>query len=163
MAQLDRDSFAHELRDCFDVSRWVDRMLDGAPYTSAADMRVAAEAAVRELPPAEVHEFLDGVRGGGSWLDARTEAARLAEQELDEAGANDRDELKAFAEGTATYEERFGRMFVIDDDHRLPDDLIEELQRRLLLDDESEILEARDELASVIGERVETRFQSTAH
>lgn len=158
MESVDRTALTHELHGCFASDRWVEQMLAEWPYDSVEEVRVAAAGAVRDLPRDEVHDFLARSRHDHSLLSAREEAVRLADSEPDEAASDDRDDLKAYADGAATYEERFDRMFVINDRGRKPDELIDELQRRLLLDNESELAEAQDELAAIVAERAVERF-----
>lgn len=70
--------------------------------------------------------------------------------------------MKALAEGNATYEERFGRVFVIRAAGRSRLEIIDELERRLKLDDETEKREAGAQLVEIAVLRLRQTFGETS-
>ena len=140
---------------CCASSRWAERVAAGRPYRSANDVLDAADAASRDLGPADVQEALAahpriGDRAGGASREAgwsRQEQASVAD-----ADAAVRDELHA---GNLAYEERFGQVFLIRAAGRSPTEMLAELRRRLGNDPESERREVADQLREITRLRVE--------
>jgi 2-oxo-4-hydroxy-4-carboxy-5-ureidoimidazoline decarboxylase len=146
------------LPDCLAVPRWVDEVAAGGPYASLDDLLDAAGLAATPLSAEEVDQALAdhpriGERPTGSGAGADFSAAEQ------EASASDDDDLAAqLAEGNRTYEERFGRIFLIRAAGRSRPEILAELQRRLLLPPEDEVKVAASELRDIALRRVRQMF-----
>jgi 2-oxo-4-hydroxy-4-carboxy-5-ureidoimidazoline decarboxylase len=131
------------------VPSWVDAVVAGRPYgsTTALAERAAALAAAwgrPELDAALAHHPRIGERPTGD--DAESAASRREQASM--TGATT-DVAGRIAAGNAAYEQRFGRVFLVRAAGRTPDELLAELERRLRNDDDSEVVEACEQLAQI--------------
>lgn len=131
------------------VPTWVAALVAGRPYESVEELAAAAEALAaewsgEELDAALAHHPRIGGRVCGSDADAvasRREQASMAS--ADDAVA---ERIRA---GNVTYEERFGRVFLIRAAGRPPEEMLAELERRLGNDAETEVGEAVAQLVEI--------------
>jgi hydroxyisourate hydrolase len=142
------------LRSCLAVPRWIEQIANAAPFTSAQAWLECARHAADPLEPAEIDQALAdhprigaGPRGAG-----RSAAFSRAEQQAPDA--DDPDLAAAIAAGNAAYEARFGRVFLIRAAGRTRAEIRAEQQRRLALDDETEIENVGRELREIAGLRL---------
>lgn len=131
------------------IPAWVDAVVGGRPYGSVDALAYAATAAAAswtrdELDAALAHHPRIGQRPRGTGAEAA--ASRREQSAMTDAAA----EVTArIAAGNAAYEERFGRVFLIRAAGRSPEEILAELTRRLLLDDEAEAAEATEQLRQI--------------
>ena len=143
------------LRSCLAVPRWIEQVAGGAPYASAGDLLERARHAADPLETAEIEQALSdhpriGARPQGQGLSA---AFSTAEQRAPDA---DDEELAAkVAAGNAAYEKRFGRVFLIRAAGRTRAEVYAEQQRRLTLDDETDLQIVAHELREIAMLRLE--------
>ena len=143
-------AFEDELRACLHVERWVRDVARGAPYATVDDLLAAAEAAATPLSPAEIDEALSshpriGERPAG---DGAAERFSRSEQAT-AADADDATLAAAVAQGNRDYEARFGRIFLIRAAGRSRAEILAELDRRLDLDDASELAVVGEQLREI--------------
>jgi 2-oxo-4-hydroxy-4-carboxy-5-ureidoimidazoline decarboxylase len=134
---------------CLAEPRWADEVAAGAPYASADALAEAADRAARTLTAEEVEAALAdhpriGERHAGS---GRSSAFSASEQ----AASLSPDEALAerLLAGNRAYEERFGRVFLIRAAGRDRAAIVDELERRLHLDDASEAAVVADQLREI--------------
>lgn len=143
------------LRSCLAVPRWIEQVASGAPYASADDLLERARQAADPLEPAEIEEALAdhpriGARPQGQGLAAAFSTAEQRAPDADDA------ELAAkVSAGNAAYEERFGRVFLIRAAGRTRAEVFAEQQRRLALDDETDLRIVAHELREIAMLRLE--------
>lgn len=131
------------------IPAWADALVAGRPYTTVraaarAAERAAASWSLDELDAALAHHPRIGQHPGGRGAEA---AASRREQS---AMAGVSDELAAaMAEANAAYEERFGRVFLIRAAGRTPEEMLDDVHRRLVNDPETEAAEALEQLAQI--------------
>ena len=89
-------------------------------------------------------------------------SSRLSAGEQAGLGATDEGVDAAIARGNAVYEGRFGRVFLIRAAGRSRQEVLDELQRRLKNDDETEAAEAKDQLRQIASLRLAALFGETA-
>lgn len=136
------------LAACCDVPRWVDHVLAGRPYADASALTRAADGGVRELDDGEVDQALAahpriGDRASGNGREA-------AWSRNEQAGVGDDAEVRAaLAEGNRSYEERFGRVFLICASGLSAAQMLAALHGRLTNDPVAEIAVVRDELRKI--------------
>ncbi|MBI9115680.1 hydroxyisourate hydrolase [Sanguibacter suaedae] len=109
------------------VGRWVDSVAAHAPFPSMVHLLDAAAAAGDGLTPAEVDEALVGhprLRSTGTGGPVAEELERAC----------------------ATYEERFGRVFLVRTAGRSGEEILAELHRRLGLDPDTEAAHVAEQL-----------------
>lgn len=151
-----------ELRIALGVERWVDEMAGAGPFATVDDLVAAARERAARLTPTEVREALShhpriGERPTGSGAEAEHSRREQA------ASADDDPELaRRLADGNAAYEQRFGRIFLIRAAGRSRAEIVAELERRLLLDDEGETREVAAQLAEIAALRLRSMFEEAA-
>lgn len=152
------ERFRDELRACLHVERWVDEVADAAPYDSLDELLAAASAAATPLAPAEIEEALAAHPRIGENPAGDGAAARFsrAEQSSDDAG--DAELAAAVAKGNRAYEERFGRVFLIRAAGRSRSEILDELTRRLTLDDAGELAVVGEQLREIMLLRLERLY-----
>ncbi len=122
--------------------RWAERVGAARPFTDEQHLLDEADHVWRELDPADWLEALLGHprigEGGGSSQEFST---------TEQAGMADADQAvrAAIAEGNRAYEARFGHVFLISAAGRGPQDILANLQARLLNDATLEIQIAAQE------------------
>ncbi len=131
------------------IPEWVDAVVTGRPYGSAAALASHADARARtwtsaDLDAALAHHPRIGhtPAGGGAEADAsRREQASMATASGDTASA--------MAAANTAYEQRFGRVFLVRAAGRSPEEMLAEARRRLGGDDETEAAEALVQLREI--------------
>ncbi|MCP2368743.1 2-oxo-4-hydroxy-4-carboxy-5-ureidoimidazoline decarboxylase [Agromyces flavus] len=143
-------AFEDELRACLHVERWVRDVARGAPYDTVDDLLAAADAAATPLSPAEIDEALAAHPRIGERAAGDGAAERFSRSE--QAAAADADDARlaaAIAQGNRDYEARFGRIFLIRAAGRTRAEILEELHRRLGLDDGAELAVVGEQLREI--------------
>ncbi|WP_402464467.1 2-oxo-4-hydroxy-4-carboxy-5-ureidoimidazoline decarboxylase [Isoptericola aurantiacus] len=131
------------------VPTWVDALVAGRPYRSTSVLTErAAQLAARwgraELDAALAHHPRIGDRPTGTG----PEAAASRREQASMAAADDAVAAR-IAAGNRTYEERFGRVFLVRAAGRSPVEMLAELERRLGHDEDTETAEACEQLAQI--------------
>ena len=113
---------------CLGVRRWVDEVVAARPYADLEALRKQAHESALELSDDELASALTrhpriGERPEGDDSEASFSSAEQAGVE-----ASDEQRLRA---GNATYEDRFGRVFLIRAAGRSSAEILPELDRRL--------------------------------
>jgi 2-oxo-4-hydroxy-4-carboxy-5-ureidoimidazoline decarboxylase len=137
------------------VRRWIAEVEAASPFASVDELlRVASDAAT-PLSPAEIDEAIAhhpriGEKPVG---DGTAQAFSRAEQ----ASVDSDDEAlaTALAAGNAAYEARFDRVFLIRAAGRTRAEILAELSRRILLDDETELRIVGEQLRDIALLRLE--------
>ncbi len=158
MRTMTDEEFRALLLTSLDVPRWADEVMASGPFAAVSDLVFVATEVARRLSPEEVEQALAahpriGERPSG---DGIAEELSRAEQ-----SAEDADDEKLAAEliaGNEAYEERFDRVFLIRATGRSRQDIVNELHRRMVNDDESELAEVRQQLAEIAVLRIEKLF-----
>ncbi|BDZ48408.1 OHCU decarboxylase [Frondihabitans sucicola] len=147
-----------DLRAALHVERWVAEVAAGSPYDDWEALRAASGAAATPLSPAEIDEALASHPRIGEKPTGADAAAEFSRAEQQAPDVDDQHLAKALAEGNATYEERFDRVFLIRAAGRTRAEIVEELDRRLKLDDETELAIVGDELRDIALLRLEKTY-----
>ena len=140
------------------VRRWVDDVASRAPFDDLDQLLDVAREAATPLAPDEVDEAIahhprigeKPVGQGTSQSLSRGEqgtATELAEE---------------LAAGNAAYEARFGRVFIIRAAGRTRAEILAELERRLQLDDDTELVIVGEQLRDIALLRLEKLFGDDA-
>ena len=147
-----------ELRDglyaALAVPRWVADVASLGPYNTVDELLAVARAQATPLAPDEVAEAIAhhpriGEKAAGS---GTSQALSASEQGTSTEFA---DEIAA---GNAAYEEKFGRVFIIRAKGLSRADILDELNRRLKLDDATELLIVGEQLRDIALLRLQTIF-----
>jgi 2-oxo-4-hydroxy-4-carboxy-5-ureidoimidazoline decarboxylase len=136
------------------VPRWVEDVASRAPFASLAELLAVASAEATPLAPEEIaqaiaHHPRIGEKPVGQGV---SQNFSRAEQGVSEELA---DELVA---GNAAYEARFGRVFIIRAAGRTRAEILDELNRRLQLDDTTELQIVGEQLRDIALLRLEKLY-----
>jgi len=149
MKTVSTDELRNWLWSCLAVSRWVEDVLAQEPFATPADLLRAAREAATPLSRAEVTEAL-AVRA------RNVQPARdgAAEHSVSMGGAravHAQDEALSvsLAEGSLLYLKKFGRVFLTRTQGRSPQEVLNELNRRLELSDAADASTVARELRDI--------------
>ncbi|CAN5362614.1 2-oxo-4-hydroxy-4-carboxy-5-ureidoimidazoline decarboxylase [soil metagenome] len=136
------------------VTRWVEDVASRAPFESLDDLLAVASAEATPLSPDEIDEAIAHHPRIGE-----KPAGEGASQELSrsEQGAST-EFAEEIAGGNAAYEQRFGRVFIIRAAGRTRREILDELTRRLELDDAVELQVVGEQLRDIALLRLEKLF-----
>jgi 2-oxo-4-hydroxy-4-carboxy-5-ureidoimidazoline decarboxylase len=161
------DHLRVELRACLAVPRWIDEVAARAPFGSVDELLEAGREAANPLTPEEVEAALAdhpriGERPTGEGAAQQFSRAEQATLDADtDTDADDADLAAAIAEGNAVYEKRFDRVFLIRAAGRSRGEILEELNRRIRLDDNEEFAIVEQQLREIALLRLEKTFAGT--
>lgn len=140
------------------VRRWVTAVASHAPFATLDDLLTVAAREATPLSPAEIDEALshhprigERARGDGA-------AQAFSRREQASPDADDPVLASRIAEGNAAYEQRFGRVFLIRAAGRTRAEILTELERRLTLDDATELRTVGDQLREIALLRLRATF-----
>ena len=154
---LPQEEAAGELLAVCHSARWARRVAAGRPYADVAALQAAADQAWRSLgPEGWLEAFAAHPRigeGGGS-------APAWSRQEQSGVGGAGREVQDALAKGNATYEARFGHVFLIAAAGRSADEILAQLQQRLGNDPATELRVAAGEHRRITRLRIEKLMQA---
>lgn len=139
------------------VERWVDDVVRGAPFESVAQLLKVAAQAATPLSAGEIEEAIahhprigeKPVGDGAAKSFSRNEQAGLGRDLEDEAVT------ASLAAGNLSYEERFGRIFIIRAAGRTPAEILAELERRIALSSSTELEIVGEQLREIALLRIE--------
>ncbi len=140
------------------VARWIDEMLAAAPYGSVDLLVAHALEAASPLTEAEIDEALAHHPRIGETVTVDGAEAALSAAEQASPDADDAELNAQIAEGNREYEQRFGRVFLIRAAGRSRAEILIELRRRLLLDPETELETAAEQLRQIMELRLRAAF-----
>ncbi|SOE53499.1 2-oxo-4-hydroxy-4-carboxy-5-ureidoimidazoline decarboxylase [Salinibacterium xinjiangense] len=140
------------------VPRWVEDVASRAPFDDLSELLLVAYAEATPLAATEIDEAIkhhprigeQPVGSGTSHNFSRAEqgdATELAEE---------------LAAGNAGYEEKFGRVFIIRAAGRTRSEIVDELNRRMTLDDATELQVVGEQLRDIALLRLEKLFGGEA-
>lgn len=151
-----------ELREalpaCLAVPRWVDEVAGGGPYATLDDLVDAAGLAATPLSADEVQQALGDHPRIGERHTGPAAAAALSAAEQASSASDDADLAEQLAQGNRSYEERFGRIFLIRAAGRSRPEILAELRRRLILDPDDEFKVVAAELRDIALRRIRQTF-----
>ncbi|TQL54373.1 2-oxo-4-hydroxy-4-carboxy-5-ureidoimidazoline decarboxylase [Subtercola boreus] len=155
---------ASELREllipCLAVPRWVDELVDAAPYNSREALLQTARRAATPLTPDEIAEALAEHPRIGETPVGEGAAQSFSRGEQASSDSDDVVVNAAIASGNAEYERRFDRVFLIRAKGRSRAEILVELQRRMQLDDSEDIAIVGSELADIALLRLESSLET---
>lgn len=154
MIDVSYEALQEGLTAALAVPRWVRDVASRAPYTDLAELLSIASAAATPLSASEIEEAIAHHPRIGEKPAGEGTAQSLSRSEQGEST-----ELAAeLAAGNAAYEARFGRVFIIRAAGRSRADIVEELYRRLRLDDATELVTVGEQLRDIALLRLERLF-----
>lgn len=143
---------------CLAVPRWVDDVASRAPFDSVEHLLAVAGAEATPLAPDEIDRATAHHPRIGERAVGRGAAEAFSRDEQSAADASDPELADAITVGNAAYEKRFGRVFIIRAAGRTREEILAELQRRLTLDDATELQVVGEQLRDIALLRLATIY-----
>jgi 2-oxo-4-hydroxy-4-carboxy-5-ureidoimidazoline decarboxylase len=154
MIDVSYEALREGLTAALAVPRWVEDVASRAPYADLAELLAIASAEATPLAPSEIAEAIaHHPRIGEKPVGEGTSQAMSRSEQGDATELAD--ELAA---GNAAYEQRFGRVFIIRAAGRSRAEILDELHRRLQLDDPTELLIVGEQLRDIALLRLQRLF-----
>ena len=142
------------------MRRWVEEVASHAPFASLDELLDAARDAAPlrrfEIDQALAHHPRIGEKPVGEGA-----AQQFSSAEQASADAGDSALAAAIADGNRRYEQRFDRVFLIRAAGRSRAEILAELERRLLLEEQEELAIISEQLLEIALLRLEQTFAET--
>jgi 2-oxo-4-hydroxy-4-carboxy-5-ureidoimidazoline decarboxylase len=149
------------LTSALSVQRWIDEVAAAAPFPAPVHLIRTAYLAATPLSRAEIDEAIADHPRIGEKPVGDGAAQEFSRNEQASVDADDAEIAAALAAGNEAYEERFGRVFIIRAAGRSRAKILEELRRRLELDDAAELKIVGEQLRDIAILRLEQTFGNT--
>lgn len=143
------------VRPCLDVERWIDAVTAARPFGTVAAALECARTAASPLTPEEIGQALTHHPRIGEKASGDSAEAAHSSREQAGLGALDGSVEERLRAGNAAYEERFGRVFLIRAAGRSPEEILDELDRRMTNSDDDELAEVGRQLIEIAVLRLE--------
>lgn len=137
---------------------WAGALVESRPYVDVAALADASDEVFAGLADAQLDQALSGHPRIGERAGGDGAAARLSRSEQSAMQSADEQVAAQLLRGNQDYEQRFNRVFLIRAAGRAPREILEELQRRIGNDDDTERAEVREQLRQITRLRLEGTF-----
>ncbi|AKU18458.1 2-oxo-4-hydroxy-4-carboxy-5-ureidoimidazoline decarboxylase [Luteipulveratus mongoliensis] len=149
------DDLEPVLLACCASPAWAEALIAARPYADRAALLDGSDAVFAGLGAADVDAALAGHPRIGSRVEGEGRDAQWSRQEQSSVASAGDDVRVRLREGNVAYERRFDRVFLIRAAGRSPQEMLDELTRRLGHDDETEAVEVREQLRQITRLRLE--------
>lgn len=157
--QLSAADAENSIEHCVALTDWAAALVDARPYASLSALLAQADSLTQTWDSLALAQALSahpriGERAAGSGKEAA-----LSSREQGQVNPADLPLAQALQVGNATYEERFGQVFLIRARGRSGQQILAELHRRLNNDAQQEQREALQQLRDITLLRLEETFR----
>ncbi|WP_226571090.1 2-oxo-4-hydroxy-4-carboxy-5-ureidoimidazoline decarboxylase [Mangrovibacter yixingensis] len=156
--QADTQAAKAMIQACVAIPAWQEALVAGRPYSSFTALKKHAIELAETWQAAELNQALSAHPRIGERPTGKSEEAQLSRGEQAAVNTADQALVQALAKGNADYEKRFGRVFLIRAKGLSGQDILQALQRRMVLKPEQESLEALEQLRQITLLRLEGVF-----
>ena len=150
-----REEAAAALRPCLDIGRWIEEIVDSRPFDSTGSLLGTAGRAAEPFTEAEVEAALAHHPRIGEQATGNSTEARLSQAEQATLGASDPAVAAALAQGSRSYERKFGQVFLIRAAGRSREDILAALNTRLAHTPQEELAVIGQQLREIAVLRLE--------
>lgn len=147
--QLSPEAAQAAIAHCVAIPRWQQALVAARPYATLAALHAEAERLAALWQADELEQALSAHPRIGDKVAGAGKEATLSRNEQAAMQQADGALQLAMLVGNQTYEQRFGRVFLIRAKGRSGEEMLAELQRRLNNDAESEQQEALKQLSEI--------------
>lgn len=147
------------LRPLVNLPAWAKQVSDGRPYSSTERLMQCAEAACQHWQAQDLTQALAAHPRIGERAAGSSKEAQLSRGEQATLNISHQQVIDALREGNLRYEQRFGQVFLIRAKGRSLQEILENLQRRLLNSPETEDQETAQQLKEITLLRLKEIFQ----
>lgn len=144
------------------VRRWVEDVAARAPYATLDELLAVAADAATPLSEDEIAEALEHHPRIGERPKGQGTAQSFSSAEQQAPDADDEVLAAEIAKGNVAYEARFERIFIIRAAGRTRREVLAELHRRLVLDDETELQTVGEQLRDIALLRIRKLYGGEA-
>lgn len=155
--EVDEATAADLLRACARVESWVAALVAGRPYGSLEALLVLADTVAAGWGAAEVEEALADHPRIGERHDGSGPSAGMSRREQSGVDSSSTTAVR-MAAGNRRYEARFDRIFLIRAAGRSAEEILAQLEARLLNDPETELAVTARQLREIAALRLEGSF-----
>lgn len=146
--QLDPEAASRLLRPCLDIDRWVSTLINNRPYARVDDLVETARRAADPFSEAEIEAALAHHPRIGERATGDSAEAALSRSEQSGVVA-DEGVQRRLQESNQAYEQRFGRVFLIQAAGRSAEEILTSLQSRLSNEEDTERSIVADQLREI--------------
>jgi 2-oxo-4-hydroxy-4-carboxy-5-ureidoimidazoline decarboxylase len=147
---------AEEILPCCGSKAWAERMAAQRPIGNEIAVLAASELACRNLAESDwLEAFRSHPRIGESISASNSSRSAAWSREEQQSVETKNDDMKMMiTEGNRTYEERFGRTFIICATGKSSAEILDSLRRRLRNDNSTEFSEAAEQQRQIVRLRL---------
>jgi 2-oxo-4-hydroxy-4-carboxy-5-ureidoimidazoline decarboxylase len=143
---VDATTAAEAILPCNGSRAWAAKMAELRPFENAFDLTCSADIVWRSLPPADWQQAFDSHPRIGEHKAKAATAQSLAWSSGEQSAAQLTGDVQAqLAEANRTYEERFGRIFIVCATGKSAAEMLAILNARLANDPVTELHEAAEQ------------------
>ncbi|MFT5209929.1 MAG: 2-oxo-4-hydroxy-4-carboxy-5-ureidoimidazoline decarboxylase [Flavobacterium sp.] len=145
------------LLKCCSAKAWVDLMLVNAPFYDKSSLLECADKCWKGLKETDYLEAFTGHPKIGDLDSLRgkySNTATFASREQSGAAGADEDVLKMLAVGNKSYEKKFGFIFIVCASGKSAEDMLSQLQSRMVNDRETELTNAVEQQRQIFNIRI---------
>lgn len=147
-----------QIAHCVAIADWSEALVAARPFASLPALLATAEKLADRWDEQALNQALSGHPRIGEKAKGNGKEAELSRGEQSNVNAEDRQLKQALQAGNATYEEQFGRVFLIRAKGRSGEEMLSELLRRLANDPQQEQQEALKQLREITLLRLKETF-----
>ncbi|WP_380182142.1 2-oxo-4-hydroxy-4-carboxy-5-ureidoimidazoline decarboxylase [Kalamiella sp. sgz302252] len=157
--QLSVPEAKKRLAHCVALESWIEALVAARPFASLESLLQTGDRLARGWDGLALDKALSAHPRIGEKARGDDKEASLSRNEQGSVQQADSELKQALRSGNATYEQRFGRVFLIRAKGRSGEEMLAELHRRLGNDPQSEQREALDQLREITLLRLRDTFQ----
>ncbi|NUL47334.1 2-oxo-4-hydroxy-4-carboxy-5-ureidoimidazoline decarboxylase [Cellulosimicrobium funkei] len=152
---LHRAAAVDVIRPALDIPRWIESVVEGRPYPNHDALLEAAQAVASPLRAEEIERALAHHPRIGERSPGGSAEAALSRVEQAAVDPSDAEVKRRLVEGNRSYEEKFGRVFLIRAAGRSPHEILENLSGRMANEPDEELAVVADQLREIALLRLE--------
>lgn len=156
--QADENTASQLFRQCCTSETWIARMLANRPFTSAQELRTAADNNWRGLADEDYLQAFDGHPKIGNVGSLKAKYANTKELAAGEQASVDQASeatIQALADGNTAYEKKFGFIFIVCATGKSAAEMLQLLKARMPNSRDQELSNAAEEQRKIFHLRLE--------
>ncbi len=137
------------LRPLVTISAWAKTVCAARPFASLEQALMVAEQAAQAWQPQDITQALAAHPRIGERAAGGSKEAQLSRGEQATLNLSQQQSIDALQQGNHAYEQRFGQVFLIRAKGRSAQEILDNLQRRLLNSPQEELAETAEQLRQI--------------
>src|SRR4051794_8522194 len=141
--KLDQASAESRILPCCGSTRWARELVQTRPIITETELMERSDAIWRELSPQDWDEaFRSHPRIGEKKAETLGPSAKWSDSEQSSVTYSSKEIRHALEQQNKLYEQRFGRIYIVCATGKSPEEMLNDLERRLQNEAQTELLEA---------------------